>query len=595
MQLSKIYSNQPNIFSDIDFREDGLNIVFAEIKDIDNQDNDTHNLGKSTLADLIDFMMLKERSSNFFLFKHLDLFKSFVFFLEVKVEGGTYLTIKRSVNNNSKITFKKTTTKQQSLRSLSDGEWDHVNVPIEKANKLLDSFLKLSAIRPWDYRKGISYFLRLQQDYNDVFQLSKFLGKHKDWKPYLFHILGFDGEIIKKKYEVEEKIEEKQQELEYIKKDYPGDIDSQDKIRGILAIAEQGIGEQEEKLDKFDFLFKENEVQKELIEEVGSRMADLNEQSYALNYEVDKIQKQLSDNTTFNLNSVRKIFEESSIYFGEQIKKDYEDLVGFNKKITTERKRFLQEQLKESLERIKILDLELKDLNTKRGQYTSFLQETNIFIKYKSVQKELIDSKTKIELLKKKLEISERISENSKLTKQLEKEKENLVDEITSVVNKGNDIYSSIRLKFSEIVKDIINEDAVISITVNKNNNIEFNAEIVDSSGVKTSQNKGTSYKRLLCAAFDLAVLIIHADRGFFHFAYHDGILEGLDNRKKTKLLQFIRENCFKYKIQHIITTIDSDWPVDRDGSRLTWDEDEVIKKLHDQGEKGRLFQMQEF
>ena len=62
---------------------------------------------------------------------------------------------------------------------------------------------------------------------------------------------------------------------------------------------------------------------------------------------------------------------------------------------------------------------------------------------------------------------------------------------------------------------------------------IEFNVEIVDASGTNTSQNKGTSYKRLLCVAFDLAVLITYSSKNFFHFVYHDGILEGLDNRKK--------------------------------------------------------------
>lgn len=597
MQLSKIYSNQPNLFPEIAFREGSLNVIFAEIKDASNQDNDTHNLGKSTLAELIDFMMLKGKSKDFFLFKHFDLFKNLTFFLEVKISDDSYLTIKRSVDNNSKIAFKKTSDRNNDFVSLADGDWDHTDIPLStgKAKQLLDGLLNLSAVRPWDYRKGISYFLRSQQDYSDVFQLGKFSGKHKDWKPYLFHILGFDGEKVRKKYDIEDRIEEKKQELSYIRKEYPGDIDSQDKIKGMLAITEQKVKEQEDQLDQFNFLFKENEVQQELVEEVESRIADLNEQNYALSYEIDKINKQISDDVKFDLGSVEKIFEESSVYFGEQIKKDYNGLVDFNKKITIERKKFLKEQLRAASERVEEVRGELKEFNKKRERYVSFLKETNVFAKYKSAQKEVIDAKAKIEVLKRKLELSEKISGVTKEIKHFETEKADLVEEILLGINDGNKIYEAIRLKFSEIVKEIINEDAVISIDTNGENNIEFRAEIVDASGTNTSQNKGTSYKRLLCAAFDLAVLIVHANQGFFHFVYHDGILEGLDNRKKVKLLKFVRENCSKYKIQHIITVIDSDWPVDQNGSKMLWNEDEVIKKLHDKGQSGRLFQMQEF
>jgi uncharacterized protein YydD (DUF2326 family) len=49
----------------------------------------------------------------------------------------------------------------------------------------------------WTYRKSISYFLRTQHDFGDVFQLAKYnKGKHRDWKPFLFDLLGFDGKSL---------------------------------------------------------------------------------------------------------------------------------------------------------------------------------------------------------------------------------------------------------------------------------------------------------------------------------------------------------------------------------------------------------------
>lgn len=94
MRLSKIYSNKTKLFQDIEFNR-GLNIILGEIRLPENKKKDTHNLGKSILASLIDFCLLKGYSKDFFLFKHFNIFKDFIFFLEVEVENNKFLTIKK--------------------------------------------------------------------------------------------------------------------------------------------------------------------------------------------------------------------------------------------------------------------------------------------------------------------------------------------------------------------------------------------------------------------------------------------------------------------------------------------------------------------
>jgi uncharacterized protein YydD (DUF2326 family) len=79
MKPSKLYSNRPSVFAPIEFLS-GLNVVLAEIRLPENRDRDTHNLGKSLLSRLLDFGFLAGRDANFFLFKHIDLFREFIFF-----------------------------------------------------------------------------------------------------------------------------------------------------------------------------------------------------------------------------------------------------------------------------------------------------------------------------------------------------------------------------------------------------------------------------------------------------------------------------------------------------------------------------------
>lgn len=154
---------------------------------------DTHNLGKTTLGRLLDFCLLSKRDDKFFLFKHFDLFKDFVFFLELELRDGSFVTVRRGVEEATKISFKKHYANYQNFAALKEQEWDHLNMPFDRAKELLDGVLDWCALKPWSYRKGLGYLLRSQDDFRDIFQLRKFASAHADWKPYLAHILGFQA------------------------------------------------------------------------------------------------------------------------------------------------------------------------------------------------------------------------------------------------------------------------------------------------------------------------------------------------------------------------------------------------------------------
>lgn len=64
MKISKIYSNKSKEFKPITFnsnQDSGLiNVIYAEIKKPKAKKEDSHNLGKTTLISLIDFLLLKD-------------------------------------------------------------------------------------------------------------------------------------------------------------------------------------------------------------------------------------------------------------------------------------------------------------------------------------------------------------------------------------------------------------------------------------------------------------------------------------------------------------------------------------------------------
>ena len=238
MKLSRLYSSKPDLFEPVEFVL-GLNVVMAEIRLPENRNKDTHNLGKTTLGRMLDFGFLAGRDAKFFLFKHLDLFKNFDFFLEIELEDASYVTIRRGVDEATKISFKKHQAGHQDFSMLPLAEWDHPEVPFDRARELLDGLLDWRALKPWAFRKGLGYLLRSQDDFRDVFHLRKFASGHADWKPFLAHILGFDAPLVARHYEKEEELAQKQTIAQTIKNELGGSIEDISKIEGILLLKQK--------------------------------------------------------------------------------------------------------------------------------------------------------------------------------------------------------------------------------------------------------------------------------------------------------------------------------------------------------------------
>jgi uncharacterized protein YydD (DUF2326 family) len=595
MKLSKLYTNKPSLFEPVIFRG-GINVVYGEIRLPENRDKDTHNLGKSTLGRVLDFSLLSKRNPNSFLFKHSDIFDQFVFFLEIELAYESYVTIRRDVSQPSKICFNKHSDAQQDYSLLPVDAWDHSLVPFDRAKDLLDGLLDLRAIKPWHFRNALGYLIRSQEDYLDVFQLRKFRSKDATWKPYLAHLLGFDADIVQQHYEKEKNLEEKEQKEKTIKSELGGSIEDISKVEGILLIKQNDYKKKQKLLDEFDFRQQDKDKTKLVVEDIDREIASLNKRRYSLNRNQRKIITSLKeDKILFNPDDAQKIFKEAGILFEGQIKKDFKQLIDFNKAITEERYGYLIKEKTEVDDEIKSINSKLNKLGKQRSKTLSFLSNTEVFAKYKAISNELVSLKADIETLERQKGHLQKLQKLRTEIRTLSEECNHLQSEIEEdVENQNSDqqsLFSQIRLHFSEIVDTVINRKALLSVAPNKEGHLQFKAEILDETGNATSADSGHTYRKLLCIAFDLAVIKAHSGEMFPHFAFHDGVFESLDNRKKENLITVIRDYT-ESGIQSIITLIDSDLPSREPGVLPIFDESEIVLTLHDEGEQGRLFKL---
>ncbi len=583
MKLLKIFSDKN--FKNVRLNEH-FNVVLAKIQDKTNK-KDTHNLGKTSLIHVIDFLLLGGFQKKKGLLSD-PIFYGQTFYLEIKLNNGQYLVIKRSINSPTKISFKLNDMELPHFTPPS--KWDEEDIPFDKAKEKLNEYLCFDVLIDYPYRKSITYFLRTQQDYLDVYQLNKFKGGHIDWKPFVFELLGFDGNLMKQKLQLEQDANDLKNKIKTLEQEANIDIAEKDKYLGLIDIKQREKVATEQTIDKFNFFLNDNEITKEIIEDLDLKIQTLNTEKYRIRYEISKTEESLRNSeNNVNVQKLKQLFNDVQLYFPSELGKQYDDLEKFNTAISTERRKYLQENLRELKSELLTVDAELRQLENDKSDKLSFLTEKDTYAKFKTYQKQLATLEAEIDRLKDRLKLIDRSVELEENIKNINEKINQSIIDIENAIKQRK--HAEINKIFDGILKEIVNQNAIISINQNKNGNIEFSADYVNPIDKNsTSEAEGTSYKKLLCMAFDLSLLIHYAKNSFFRFVYHDGIVEGFDDRIKIRLLDKIKSICNEYNIQHIVSLIDSDTPRQNDGTSYSFGSDEICLQLNDLDDDGKLF-----
>ena len=236
----------------------------------------------------------------------------------------------------------------------------------------------------------------------------------------------------------------------------------------------------------------------------------------------------------------------------------------------------------------------MEELDERRSKLLRELGSEDVVAKYKAATDEQVERRTELESLKNR---REQIRELQHARRQIAEKKAALtacdaeirenIDFVSDAEQDGN--FSQLRGWFDGNVYRVVGQHGMLSVSANKEGHAEPRAEILNKSGMSTNQDEGATYRKLLCIAFDLALILAHDGKGFPTFVYHDDVLGSLDNRKRENLRDVMR-SCANRGVQQIVTVIDSDLP-----STDFFDEDEVVLRLNDEGDMGRLFKMAEW
>lgn len=590
MKIIRIYSNMEQ-FKPITFTE-GFNVIYGDVVEkssrIEGKPHE-HNLGKTSLVKLIDFMLLKGVSEKSFFSKFKKKFTGWVFFMEIKLNNGKYVTIRRSVTQNTKISFKEHFKPNQNFTK--ESKWDYEDLALttkkdeNNPKTILNEYLDFDVIKDYSYRKSLDYFLRGQDDYKEIFKIDKYINSaHVDWKPMLFELLGYDPKQMVLKYRLDSNKKSTEDHVARLQDDF--ESEEVYRIRAAIEAKTRDRDDLKKKVDSFNFFEQDQGINVELVQNTENEIASLNKKEYRLNYEIEQIQESLDSakNVSVDFGEIKDIFQQAEIYFPDNLAEDYKAVVSFTENITSERNKYLLEELKSAQEEVGGVRKRLIKLNQERMEALSLLGEKDTFVKYKAYQNELVRVEAELARFDAQLQNAETIDGYNESIEKTTEEIRLATAEIKKQLDEGSQDKSDIARLFQSFFKSIMGYTALLVVETNKSGNVEFETAVLDESEDLTGQGDGHTANKTLCASLVMAILAHYSDRSYFRFTYLDGVLDSGGNNPKESLLELARDVSANYGLQIIFSVIKSDIP-----ATFQFKDGEVRRTL---SEEDRLFGM---
>lgn len=355
---------------------------------------------------------------------------------------------------------------------------------------------------------------------------------------------------------------------------------------------EKSVEDMDDDLSRFSFQKIDNKITKDLVDGVGSRLSEVNQDIYSIEQRVSDINNSLKAEFKFDMEGVLDIYESISIHFPDELVKTYEDLIDLNVKMTEGRRDHLENAKQSLMKNLSVLTEEQGELSNEQERLSGLLIEKEAFKKYRSLQDRNRKDEARLSVLRERLEkLDSAAVLRSRLT-ETQREEDELAEELVKASRQSeNGVIKNVNAIFGVLVKDILGVDAYFYMVINKEGNPQFNVGVTD----ETSVFEGHSFKKVMAACFDAALLIHYSDSQYYRFSYHDGLLESLEDKVKIRLIDMWRVAAERNKLQLIVTVLDADIPENSLGSKVYFNKGEIIRELHDRGGSGRLFRMKKF
>lgn len=549
MYLLRLYSEPIGLFDSVEFKN-GVNFIYGKKEKLTPK-NSINSIGKSTFLDLLDFCLLSsyQKAHNARLFAANSILSGYDIVLEFEVDEIRYI-IKRNVDENRRIKFGHPNNLQ---------EYD-----IDSLKRILGELVfyrkdYIGKFFPTWYRSLISFYLKVQkfkrEQFNDPIKYVKDMSE-VEINVYQLYLLGLDNtlayENFKTKTDLKKILPAIKQIESLLKEKY--DLQSLNETNQNINKLRYEIKKLESAIASFRLSTEYEDVEKE-ANILTQTIKDNWYQNFVDKKRIEAYKESYSATENISITRIKNIYEELSVEFALQVKKTLEEAVLFRKKLSHNRKSFLEEEIKLLTELIEKRDEEINLLEIKRAQLFSFLSA-------KEAIKDLTEAFGIIS--EKKSQLSD-LESNTKILNELILEKNQIEAKQKTIDNQIFEYVTNLGVKIEnlyEIFTDVYN-----SIYVNLQNmsgfSIDYNKrkdKLIDIAiTMPDMYGKGKNAGRTL--VYDLFLLLnsFKFSHNFPRFLVHDGIFDGVDKAHFIATYEFIEKIANSGTIIQYITTINEE------------------------------------
>ena len=503
MFLKRLYSEPPGLFrsgkpehQDTFVFKDGFNFIFGK-KDNSESKEPLNGIGKSTLADLIDFCLLAEFSpKNKRLYKEKERLDGYKIVLEFEVNHIDYI-IKRNINDKS-IEFGLLYQEEE--------------IPVKDAKTKLFQVIfknpeyKGIANEKW-YRSLMSFFLKIHKkrkgEFTDPINFLTQSNRLSEINQYHFFLSGLDNKLICINFELQKDVKERDTAIRQVKrmveKNYGisiKDVDIQlSKLRNEIKKTKAAI-------DAFKLAeqFKDVEIK---LNELTAKIKYLSEQNFWMSRKIESYKESyelkdiLSDS---KIRGIGKLYAELNNQLSGVIRNSLKEAVDFRKKLAQSREEFLKEEIQRLESDIRRNEKEKNELDEQRQKLflllkskEAFTDLTQAFYYLGEQEKELSDLEGKIKIY--------RDLESEKLSYKEQDAKIGL--EINTFLKNTQDKIDAFERLFSEVYNHIYPESASSGFSITPNFGVDkININISFDKDESKGWNKGKTL------VYDIAVML---------------------------------------------------------------------------------------
>jgi uncharacterized protein YydD (DUF2326 family) len=594
MRLVRLYSNHDDVFVPITFTP-GVNVVLGTIHDQARRtSSNTHNLGKSTLARVIDYCLLQEDPRAIFQ-SAVDRFAGFVFYLEIDIWGERRVLVRRQVSGRLKtsVWVSDGNVDAPDGRDLAQTDWTHWQLGEENAENLLNRLFDIADLPPYSYRNLMGYLLRDKADYAHTgapFQLAHHKGQEHEWRIPMAQMLGLPGDPWRGLISTREKLKTTTADLKKVERQMESLVGKRDSLQSQKVALGVEIAALTRSMNELEFAESDQSVSRELVQEAESSVRAVLERIVAGDRTVERIDEMLKRDagaTRFNPRAVATLFEQAGIALPDELVRSHADLVTFYRAVTSERREQLEQERAQVARELLVLREEHVQADARRAALARSLENQRLAQKYRDVAERLADRRVEQASLERALALEPEQNELTRQRDQLKARIDVLKSDAQTALSPAPALLGRIQELYGEITRSICGDVGVLTVTAKSSGAAHFAATYRSADGKKNDKHRGETYSRLRSIALDLALLQARLPDRWPRFVYHDSLLNLMEPRLAHGLLRETRKAAAA-GIQSIITVLEHE--LEPLGGIAALEGDTIVLRLHDGGPEGRLF-----